>query len=114
MPTEIADSLDFSEGDTGRELPKDGEGVSNPLEEAAESVLEVERLKDLAVPLDFEENEDGGGDLGRRNCLGCFRNVNPDPGARPRRWEGLGESDDSATVASEFLDIPENDRGADR
>ena len=44
-PTDVADSLDFSDGDMGNELPMDGDGVSKPALEvvdAAESVIELD------------------------------------------------------------------------
>jgi len=108
-PTDVADSFDFNDGDMGP--PRDGEGVSKPLLETLVRVFEL--LPDLAVMLDFDEKLDGGV-FGLRNSLGCFRKFSPV--LRPLRSfsEEVGESTESATVASEALDIPENDRGGAR
>ncbi|PIL31201.1 hypothetical protein GSI_05899 [Ganoderma sinense ZZ0214-1] len=106
-PTEITDSLDFSDGVMA---VCDGDGVRKPavdIVDAADNVVEAEG----EAVNDFADRDDGGGLFCRRNCLGCLRKVRP--GVRPRRClsEGVGDAAGSEPLRSESIEIPETERG---
>jgi len=114
VPTDIADSFDLRDGVIGRVVPADDDGVNILVVEVVEDIVtEFDWLKDFAVNPERDDWVEGG-DLGRRNCLGCFRKVKP--GVRPRRCfsEGEGDSPISDPSTSDLVDLPDIDLGAAR
>ena len=77
----MADSFDFRECGELKVLPTERDEESMPPAEPvdAEIVFVLDVDAECDVDLADLEYAEGGGDLGRKNCLGCLRNLSPGP-----------------------------------